>query len=56
MMNCIKFMDESMQLCENPLEYLYDQQDFLVIGCLGTQSVGKSTIMSLLASEYAYVI
>ncbi|XP_014482978.1 PREDICTED: protein SMG9 [Dinoponera quadriceps] len=53
LINCIKFMDENMQLCENPLEYLYDQQDFLVVGCLGTQSVGKSTIMSLLTSEYA---
>lgn len=55
MISCIKFMDENMQLCENPIEYLYDQQDFLVVGCLGTQSVGKSTIMSLLTSEYAYV-
>ncbi|XP_032667762.1 protein SMG9 isoform X2 [Odontomachus brunneus] len=53
MISCIKFMDENMQLCENPIEYLYDQQDFLVVGCLGTQSVGKSTIMSLLTSEYA---
>ena len=41
-----------MQLCENPLEYLQDQQDFLVVGCIGTQGVGKSTIMSLLTSNY----
>ncbi|XP_014208604.1 protein SMG9 [Copidosoma floridanum] len=49
---CIKFMDENMQLCENPLEYLQDQQDFLVVGCVGLQGVGKSTIMSYLTSSY----
>lgn len=53
MNSCIKFMDENMQLCENALEFLYDQQDFLVVGCLGAQGVGKSTIMSLLTSNYA---
>lgn len=51
MTNCAKFMDENMQLCESALEFLCDQQDFLVIGCLGTQGVGKSTIMSLLTSN-----
>ncbi|XP_011494881.1 PREDICTED: protein SMG9 isoform X2 [Ceratosolen solmsi marchali] len=50
--NCIKFMDENMQLSENTLDYLYDQQDFLVIGSVGAQGVGKSTIMSLLTSDY----
>lgn len=52
---CIKFMDENMQLCENSIDFLYDQQDFLVVGCLGAQGVGKSTIMSLLTSRYSYV-
>lgn len=56
MTECIKFMDENMQLCENPIEYLQDQQDFLVVGCLGAQGVGKSTIMSLLTSNYLYVL
>lgn len=51
----MKFMDENMQLCESPLDYLYDQQDFLVVGCLGPQGVGKSTILSLLTSNYASV-
>ncbi|XP_033223438.1 protein SMG9 [Belonocnema kinseyi] len=51
MTNCVKLVDENMQLCEGPLDFLYDQQDFLVVGCLGTQGVGKSTIMSLLASS-----
>ncbi|XP_076756945.1 nonsense-mediated mRNA decay factor SMG9 [Xylocopa sonorina] len=53
MTSCVKFMEEHMQLCECPLEFLYDQQDFLVVGCLGAQGVGKSTIMSLLVSNYA---
>lgn len=52
---CIKLMDENMQLCENSIDFLYDQQDFLVVGCLGAQGVGKSTIMSLLTSHYSYV-
>lgn len=56
MSRCIKFMDENMQLCENASEYLHEQQDFLVVGCLGTQAVGKSTIMSLLTSHYSYVL
>lgn len=56
MTSCVKFMDENMQLCESPLEFLYDQQDFLVVGCLGAQGVGKSTIMSLLTSNVAVVL
>ncbi|KYM94720.1 Protein SMG9, partial [Cyphomyrmex costatus] len=53
MNTCIKFMDENMQLCENTIDFLHDQQDFLVVGCLGAQGVGKSTIMSLLTSHYS---
>jgi len=30
---------------------LVDQQDFLVVGVLGTQGVGKSTVMSALAGD-----
>ncbi|XP_012252963.2 nonsense-mediated mRNA decay factor SMG9 isoform X2 [Athalia rosae] len=52
MTNAIKFMDENMQLMENPLDYLYDQQDFVVVGCIGTRGVGKSTILSMLTSNY----
>ncbi|XP_076235415.1 nonsense-mediated mRNA decay factor SMG9 isoform X2 [Calliopsis andreniformis] len=53
MTNSLKFMDENMQLCESPLDFLYDRQDFLVVGCLGLRGVGKSTVMSLLTSNYA---
>ncbi|XP_011301214.1 protein SMG9 [Fopius arisanus] len=52
MTGCLKFIDENMQLCENVLDYLHDQQDFLVVGVAGTQGVGKSTILSLLTSNY----
>ncbi|XP_015116940.1 protein SMG9 [Diachasma alloeum] len=52
MTGCMKFMDENMQLCENALDYLHDQQDFLVVGVAGGQGVGKSTILSLLTSNY----
>lgn len=54
MTSSIKFMDENMQLYENVLEELIDQQDFLVVGILGPQGVGKSTILSLLTSNYGY--
>jgi len=30
---------------------LLDQHDFLVVGVLGTQGVGKSTVMSALAGS-----
>ncbi|XP_063988808.1 nonsense-mediated mRNA decay factor SMG9 isoform X2 [Diachasmimorpha longicaudata] len=52
MTGCMKLIDENMQLCEGALDYLQDQQDFLVVGVAGGQGVGKSTIMSLLTSNY----
>ena len=42
-----------MQMCEVSPDLLLDQTDFLVVGCIGLQGVGKSTVMSLIAgSEY----
>ena len=52
MTGSIKFMEDNMQLCDNVLDYLCDQQDFLVVGCIGAQGVGKSKIMSLLTDNY----
>ncbi|KAL7291558.1 hypothetical protein TKK_0014813 [Trichogramma kaykai] len=49
---CIKFMNEHMQLCETVLDFLTDQQDFLVVGCVGLQGVGKSFVLTQLASSY----
>lgn len=46
----VKLLDtESLTLVDNCLEYLSDRSDFLVVGVVGYQGVGKSTIMSLLA-------
>ncbi|KAK2151923.1 hypothetical protein LSH36_345g00009 [Paralvinella palmiformis] len=49
MTRCIKLVDESFNWCESGMELLLDQTDFLVIGVLGLQGVGKSTILSHLA-------
>ncbi|KAK0076268.1 hypothetical protein PV325_005667 [Microctonus aethiopoides] len=51
MTKCKKFMDEDLLVGDNLSDYLIEQQDFLVVGVLGTQGVGKSTILSLLASK-----
>ncbi|PSN58032.1 Protein SMG9 [Blattella germanica] len=51
MKSSVKLVDESLQFCDGSLEFLLDQNDFIVVGCLGLQGVGKSTIMSLLAGN-----
>ncbi|XP_064471402.1 nonsense-mediated mRNA decay factor SMG9-like isoform X2 [Ornithodoros turicata] len=45
----VKLVDDSLQWCDNALEYLVDQPDFYVIGVIGLQGAGKSTLMSILA-------
>ncbi len=37
--------------CHGLIQMLLDQTDFLVVGVLGLQGVGKSTILSLLAGN-----
>lgn len=56
MTKCKKFMDEDLLVGDNLSDYLIEQQDFLVVGVLGTQGVGKSTILSLLASKYERIL
>jgi protein SMG9 len=51
MKSSVKLLDDLLQFSEISLEYLLDQSEFLVIGCIGLQGVGKSTIMSLLAGN-----
>lgn len=41
---------DTLSVSDSLLDHLTDSTDFLVIGCLGYQSVGKSTIMSKLAN------
>ncbi|KAK3595770.1 hypothetical protein CHS0354_025404 [Potamilus streckersoni] len=51
MTKSVKLIDDMYQWCETANEMLLDQTDFLVVGVLGLQGVGKSTIMSLLAGN-----
>ncbi|KAK7862452.1 hypothetical protein R5R35_001354 [Gryllus longicercus] len=46
----VKLLDETLQLSDAALEFLVEQPDFVVVGLLGAQGVGKSTVASLLAS------
>ncbi|XP_035207007.1 protein SMG9-like, partial [Stegodyphus dumicola] len=48
----VKLVDESLQWCDTALEYLHDSTDFYVIGVLGLQGVGKSTVMSIIGGNY----
>ncbi|XP_067666070.1 nonsense-mediated mRNA decay factor SMG9-like [Haliotis asinina] len=49
MKHCVKVVDDSFRWCDAGIEMLLDQTDFLVVGVLGPQGSGKSTILSLLA-------
>lgn len=51
MKTSIKLVDEQMNWCDSAIEYLLDQTDVLVVGVLGLQGTGKSTLMSLLAAN-----
>ncbi|GAB1599005.1 protein SMG9-like [Argonauta hians] len=51
MPRCIKLVDDSMHWCDTGMDVLVDQNNFFVVGVLGMQGAGKSTIMSLLAGN-----
>ncbi|XP_068098106.1 nonsense-mediated mRNA decay factor SMG9 [Hyperolius riggenbachi] len=51
MKHSIKLVDEYMNWCDSAIEYLLDQTDVLVVGVLGFQGSGKSTMMSLLSAN-----
>ncbi|XP_033747207.1 protein SMG9-like [Pecten maximus] len=51
MTRCTKLVDESQMWQESAMEMLVDQTDFLVVGVIGPQGSGKSTVMSLLAGN-----
>ena len=49
----LKIIDENFRWVDTGIDWLLDQNDFLVVGVLGTQGVGKSTILSFLAGNSA---
>ncbi|XP_070551318.1 nonsense-mediated mRNA decay factor SMG9-like [Ptychodera flava] len=51
MTQSMKLVDDSLQWCDNGMEMLLDQTDFLVVGVIGLQGTGKSTVMSLIAGN-----
>ncbi|XP_050406427.1 nonsense-mediated mRNA decay factor SMG9 [Patella vulgata] len=51
MKHSIKLVDETLRWCDNAMEMLLDQTDYLVIGAIGLQGSGKSTILSLLGGN-----
>ncbi|XP_061919183.1 nonsense-mediated mRNA decay factor SMG9 isoform X1 [Entelurus aequoreus] len=51
MKHSIKLVDEQMNWCDSAMEYLRDQTDMLVVGVIGLQGSGKSTVMSLLSAN-----
>uniref|UniRef100_A0A8U7NGF6 Nonsense-mediated mRNA decay factor SMG9 n=1 Tax=Corvus moneduloides TaxID=1196302 RepID=A0A8U7NGF6_CORMO len=51
MKTSIKLVDEQMNWCDSALEFLLEQTDVLVVGALGLQGTGKSTVLSLLAGN-----
>ena len=48
----VKVLDSSLHWSEEGLELLQDQSDFMVIGVIGMQGVGKSTVLSLIAGNH----
>uniref|UniRef100_A0A8C8HB29 Nonsense-mediated mRNA decay factor SMG9 n=1 Tax=Oncorhynchus tshawytscha TaxID=74940 RepID=A0A8C8HB29_ONCTS len=51
MKHSIKLVDDQMNWCDSAMEYLRYQTDMLVVGVIGLQGTGKSTIMSLLSAN-----
>jgi hypothetical protein len=51
MLHAVKLVDKNMHWEDKGLEYLMEQSDFLVVGAIGRQGVGKSSVMSLLAGS-----
>ncbi|XP_059062121.1 nonsense-mediated mRNA decay factor SMG9 [Achroia grisella] len=48
----IKLLDENMEFNSAALEFLHDSStNYLVVGIIGTQGVGKSTILNLIAQS-----
>lgn len=53
MSKSIKLIEDGIIYSEGVQEYLQDNNDFIVIGVVGPQGVGKSTILNLLSQTNA---
>ncbi|XP_076466957.1 nonsense-mediated mRNA decay factor SMG9-like [Babylonia areolata] len=53
MKHSIQIIDENFRWIDEGIEDLLDQTDYLVVGAIGLQGAGKSTILSLLAGNTA---
>lgn len=49
MTKCVKFLEDNNISLENVQDFMQENNDFLVVGVVGAQGVGKSTILNLLA-------
>ncbi|RZC32580.1 hypothetical protein BDFB_002103 [Asbolus verrucosus] len=49
MTKSVKFLEDSILYLENIQEFVQENNDFLVVGIVGAQGVGKSTILNLIA-------
>ena len=48
----VKLLDASLHWNDEGIEQLQDQSDFMVVGVIGMQGVGKSTILSIIAGNH----
>jgi protein SMG9 len=47
----VKILDENLTFQDSLHEFLSENSDFLVVGCVGLQWSGKSTVLSHLATS-----
>lgn len=56
MTNSMCLVEDGQFTGDGVLDYLTEHNEFLVIGCLGLQGVGKSTLMSKLSGNFEKLV
>lgn len=51
MKKSMKLIDDGLMSTEHLQDYLQENTDFIVVGVVGSQGVGKSTILNLLSEK-----